>query len=140
MPLICDASCCYPQPAGVGGWGLIVVISFIQCHLSIHVLPSSFIYCYDLKSSVFSLDKMANQLMNIDIILKKMIQQDQISLLAFPFALLGHPHLSHHIHPVNEVIHRGTGINTLSESKCAFISNPKNDKFSLTVRIPKINS
>lgn len=110
----------------------------MQCHLSIHVFPCSFIYCYDLKSSVFSFDKMANQLMNIDIVVKKMIQQDQIPLLVSLFALLGHPHLSYHIHPVNEVIHRGIGINTLDESTCAFISNPKNDIFSLTVHIPKL--
>lgn len=78
--------------------------------------------------SVFSSNKMVTQLMNIDIIVKNLYSRIKF-LCLFPFALLGHPHLSYHIHPVNEVIHRGVGIgiNTLYQSKCAMISNPKND-------------
>lgn len=98
-------------------------ISFIQCHLSMHVLPYSFIYCYDLKLSVFSSNKMATQLMNIDIIVNK--RYSRIKFTLFPFALLGNRHLSYPIHPVSKAIHLGVCDKNSIQADVPLFPNPK---------------
>lgn len=138
---ICDAWCCYAQPARGGGRGLIIVTLQNLFHTvsSLHSCTSLFIYlllwpqifCLQFRQNGKSIDEHWHYSKENDTARSN-------SSACFPLALLGHPHLSYHIHPVNEVIHRGIGINTLNESKCAFISNAKNDIFSLTVHIPKL--
>jgi len=53
----------------------------------------------------------------------------------FPFTLLGQPEIAYHIHPENELIHRGIGNDIILDlSKCAMFSNPKNDNILLTLK------
>lgn len=125
---------------GVGGSLIIVTLqNLFHTVSSLHSCISLFIYlllwpqifCFQFRQNGKSIDEHWHYSKENDTARSN-------SSACFPFALLGHPHLSYHMHPVNEVIHRGIGINTLDESTCAVISNPKNDIFSLTVHIPKL--
>lgn len=114
-------------------------ISFTRCHLSIHVLPYSFIYCYDLKLSVFSSNKMATQLMNIDIIVNK--RYSRIKFTLFPFALLGNPRLSYPIHPVSKAIHLGVCAKNQYKQMCLFSRPQKwHDLLVIANSHPKITT
>lgn len=109
---------------------VIVIISCIWCHLSIHLILYSFIYCFDLNFFHFQFKQNGNSIDEHRHYRKKTDTAGLNSSSLFPFALLGHPHLSYHILPVNELIHRGIGFgsSSLYLGKCA---KPKNDNLSL---------
>lgn len=81
------------------------------CHLSILVLPYQFIYYFDLSILISSFqNKIATQLMNIDIVLNRWVSQvflvfSLLQVLAYWATLT-----SYHTHPMNEIIHRGNAM------------------------------
>lgn len=107
-------------------------IFFILCHLSIHVLLQSFIYCFDLKFSIYSSNKMVTYLMNLLTVVNeggKKIKYSRIKFLSLVDLALRVTltSLTTYTQWINSFTGALVWILILYLSKCAKLSNPKND-------------